>query len=429
MSDPVRHDDTYMTTPWVELRSGGTSELARYDIRAEDPHTIIDAEDFGDVAEWLDAHHLEYAGPLPFAGGLIGMLEYGWPQPKVWLMAPQKITIWDRVESCAWHIRTCYGATCRVEIEAIQYGPHPRPGLKLAGAGSSGNPESTGCRIEPGMTNSLSWTPALSKQDYVTQVARILHYIREGDIYQANFAQTFTTPFNGDVYAFWQQLLRQNPAAFFAYINRPDQEILCTSPELLLRQRGNYVESRPIKGTRPRGRTAEEDAAQCAELLASEKEGAELNMIVDLVRNDLHHSCVTGSVTVRQHRVIEAYQNVFHQISVVSGELPSEKTNIAALAALFPGGSITGCPKVRAMEIIADTERRPRGIYTGSIGYASLHGTQDWNIAIRTATVQDGTMSLSVGGGIVADSIPEEEYAEILHKAATFFSKKKGGTV
>lgn len=407
-----------MTTPWVELRSGGTSELARYDIRAEDPHTIIGAQGFGDVAEWLDAHHLEYAGPLPFAGGLIGMLEYGWPQPKVWLLAPQKITIWDRVESCAWQIRVRYGRKCRVEIEEIEHDRHARAG---------GNPERSGCRLKAGMPD--SWTPTISKQEYLSQVARILHHIREGDIYQANFAQTFTAPFSGDAYAFWLQLLRQNPAAFFAYINRPDQKILCTSPELLLRQRGNVVESRPIKGTRPRGRTAEEDAAKRAELLASAKEGAELNMIVDLVRNDLHHSCVTGSVTVRQHRVIEAYQNVFHQISVVSGELPSEKTNIAALAALFPGGSVTGCPKIRAMEIIADTERRPRGIYTGSIGYASLHGTQDWNIAIRTATVQEGTMSLSVGGGIVADSIPEEEYAETLHKAATFFSKKKGDTV
>jgi para-aminobenzoate synthetase component 1 len=273
-----------------------------------------------------------------------------------------------------------------------------------------------------GNERGLIWTPALSKQDYITQVQRILHHIHEGDIYQANFAQTFTAPFTGDSYGFWRHLLRQNPAPFFAYIQRPEVQILSTSPELLLRQRGTHVESRPIKGTRPRGCTTEEDAAMCSELLASEKEGAELNMIVDLVRNDLHRSCVTGSVAVRQHRVIESYTNVFHQISVITGKLALPQTNIAALEALFPGGSITGCPKIRAMEIIADTEQRPRGIYTGSIGYASLHGTQDWNIAIRTAIVQNETMSLSVGGGIVADSNPKQEYKETLHKAATFFA-------
>lgn len=392
-----------MTTPWVELRSGGTSEMARYDIRAEDPHTIIDAQGFGDASRWLAGHRLDYAGPLPFVGGLIGMVDYGWPHPSVWLMAPQKITIWDRHEQRAWQIRTRYGEACRVEVEE---GPVNFPLTPTLSQGERG----------------MCWTPTISKHDYLTQVERILHHIREGDIYQANFAQTFSTPFSGDPYAFWQYLLRQNPASFFAYIQRPNLQVISTSPELLLRQRGTYVESRPIKGTRPRGRTENEDAALRAELLASEKEGAELNMIVDLVRNDLHRSCVTGSVTVAQHRVIEAYQNVFHQISVVTGQLPTPETTIAALAALFPGGSITGCPKIRAMEIISETEKKSRGIYTGSIGYASLHGTQDWNIAIRTATVQNGTMSLSVGGGIVADSNPEQEYEETLAKAKTFFN-------
>ncbi len=400
-----------MTTPYVDLKSGGSSELARYDIRAEDPHTIIDANGFDDVTQWMDRHALTYDGPLPFVGGLIGMIEYGYPDPQMWLMAPQKITIWDWVEEKAWQVRVRYGVECAVEIEEVGYSRHSREG---------GNPESAGCRIKSGMTNSLTWTPTISKEEYVTQVNRILHHINEGDIYQANFAQTFTAPFSGDAYAFWLYLLRQNPASFFAYIQRPDRQILSTSPELLLRQRGAYVESRPIKGTRPRGLTASEDVAMRTELLASEKEGAELAMIVDLVRNDLHRSCVTGSVEVPQHRVIEAYQNVFHQISVVTGQLPSAKTSIETLRHLFPGGSITGCPKIRAMEIIAETEQRPRGVYTGSIGYVSLHGTQDWNIAIRTATVMAGTMSLSVGGGIVADSDPEKEYEETLHKAATF---------
>ncbi len=406
-------------TPWILLKSGEDHPLSRYDILAEDPHIIIDTEGFEDVSRWLSVHHLEYAGPLPFAGGLIGTLEYGWPHPRVWLMAPQKITITDHAEEKAWQVRTHYGAACRVEVEEVD----PPPLTVRGGGGELSSEPHCHSPSQPPLRireSYLNWTPTISKQEYITQVQHILHHIHEGDIYQANFAQVFSTPFEGDAYAFWCHLLRQNPAPFFVYIRRPDMQILSTSPELLLRQRGTHVESRPIKGTRPRGRTAEEDAAMRAELLASEKEGAELAMIVDLVRNDLHRGCVMGSVDVRQHRVIEAYQNVFHQISVVTGQLPSPRTDIHALRHLFPGGSVTGCPKIRAMEVIAETEQRPRGIYTGSIGYASLHGTQNWNIAIRTATVQNGTMSLSVGGGIVADSDPEKEYEETLHKAATF---------
>lgn len=413
----------------VYLKSGGNSALSRYDILAEEPHTIIDAHGFSEIAQWLNAHTLSYDGQLPFVGGLIGSLDYGWPKPRAWLIAPQKITIWDHVAQRACVVRIQYAARCSVEVRDIAYhrcGSCHRGAVSLArmeyGSYRGIGYQSSARRQPLGATHTpLKWTPAISQQDYLSCIQKILQHIRDGNIYQANFAQTFTAPFAGDSYTFWENLFVRNPAAFFAYIDTGTQQILSTSPELLLRQRGTHVESRPIKGTRPRGRTESEDARLRAELLASEKEGAELAMIVDLVRNDLHRSCVTGSVQVRHHRVIEAYQNVFHQISVVTGQLASPQTNIATLQHLFPGGSITGCPKIRAMEIIEELEGRPRGIYTGSIGYASLHGTQDWNIAIRTATVQDGIMSLSVGGGIVADSDPEQEYEETLHKAATFF--------
>lgn len=384
----------------VTLKSGGNHTLARYDILAEDPHTVVDTQGFAEVSAWLVQHSLHYEGPLPFVGGLMGTIDYGWPKPRAWLMAPQKITIWDRVEERVWEVRVRYGAECQVAVEEIT------PPLR---------------RKVPG-GEELIWTPTISKQDYIARVQKILRHIHDGDIYQANFAQTFTAPFAGDAHAFWEILFRRNPAAFFAYIDTGTQQILSTSPELLLRQRGTHVESRPIKGTRPRRKTPADDAQLKEELLCSPKEGAELAMIVDLVRNDLHRACTTGSVAVAEHRMVEAYTNVFHQISVVTGKLPSAETSIAALEALFPGGSITGCPKIRAMEIIAETEERPRGIYTGSIGYASLHGTQDWNIAIRTAVIKEGIMSLSVGGGIVADSDPEKEYDETLQKAQTFFT-------
>jgi para-aminobenzoate synthetase component 1 len=361
------------SAPWVYLKSAGDSPLANYDIIASDPVEIFRGHRAWDALEdKLRALPPAPLTHLPFVDGYIGYITY---EGEMWLMRPGKIDVTHRKE--------------------------PSPATQ---------------------TEPLCWTPHLSRDEYCRKIEKILHHIREGDIYQANFAQTFSAPLSGDPFAFWQHLTQKNPAAFFAYIDDGEQQILCTSPERLLKQWGRDVESRPIKGTCPRGKTPEDDARLREALLTSPKEAAELAMIVDLVRNDLHQSCVTGSVTVAAHRVIEKYTNVFHQVSVVTGQLPTSATTISALKHLFPGGSITGCPKIRAMEIIRELEGTPRGIYTGSIGYASTHGTQDWNIAIRTAVVKNGRIYLSVGGGIVADSDPEKEYEETLHKAASFFS-------
>jgi len=191
--------------------------------------------------------------------------------------------------------------------------------------------------------------------------------------------------------------------------------------ERFLYRRGPTIETRPIKGTRPRGKSAEEDERLRLELQSSPKDDAELSMIVDLLRNDLGRICRPRSIRVAEHKRLETYQNVHHLISIVTGELRDDVTYGKILTATFPGGSITGCPKVRAMEIIDELEPHVRHVYTGSIGYLGWHGNMDLNIAIRTALVHQKWCYFSVGGGIVYDSNEEDEYQETLHKARTLF--------
>jgi para-aminobenzoate synthetase component I len=213
-----------------------------------------------------------------------------------------------------------------------------------------------------------------------------------------------------------------NPAPFYAYINAKDHQVISTSPERFILRNQDRIETRPIKGTRPRGKTPEEDERLQKELFNSRKDDAELSMIVDLLRNDIGKVCVGGSVRVKEHKRLEAYRNVYHLVSVVEGELDEKYDSVDVVRATFPGGSITGCPKIRSMEIIDEMEMHTRHIYTGSIGYISFHGTMDLSIAIRTATVHNGKMTFSVGGGIVYDSDPEDEFDETLHKGQTLMS-------
>ena len=232
-------------------------------------------------------------------------------------------------------------------------------------------------------------------------------------------SQRFEARFNGDAFELFSRTYHANPAAFFAFIQAGDHQIVSTSPERFLRRTGSHVETCPIKGTRPRSTNMETDRAHRDELQTSPKDDAELSMIVDLLRNDLGKVSVPGSVKVTEHKRVEAYKNVYHLVSTIKGELEHRHTSMALLRATFPGGSITGCPKIRAMEIIDELEPFRRHVYTGSIGYVSFHDTMDLSIAIRTATVTRGRLVFSVGGGIVYDSEPESEYEETLHKGRT----------
>ncbi|WP_419659756.1 aminodeoxychorismate synthase component I [Desulfosarcina variabilis] len=265
-----------------------------------------------------------------------------------------------------------------------------------------------------------------SKSEYEAAVQRIREYIAAGDVYQVNFSQRFEMGFNGDAFSLFRSLYQMNPAPFFAFVNAGDHQIVSTSPERFLMQRGRQVETRPIKGTRPRGKTPDADRAMQAELSGSPKDDAELSMIVDLLRNDIGRACTGGSVTVTEHKRLEAYQNVYHLVSVVDGILADGNNSVDLIRATFPGGSITGCPKIRSMEIIDELESHRRHVYTGSIGYIGFHDTMDLSIAIRTATIVGDRLLFSVGGGIVYDSDPADEFAETLHKGETLMRVFQG---
>ncbi|MGD9279212.1 MAG: aminodeoxychorismate synthase component I, partial [Desulfobacterales bacterium] len=261
---------------------------------------------------------------------------------------------------------------------------------------------------------------------YMNAIKKIKEYIAAGDIYQVNMSQRFEMDVQGDTFSLFKTLYHKNPAPFFAYIHAGNHHIVSTSPERFLLQTGQHVETRPIKGTRPRGKTPVEDKKLRRELKQSKKDDAELSMIVDLLRNDIGKVCRVGSVRVMKHKRLEAYQNVYHLVSIVEGRLDQGRDSVDLLKATFPGGSITGCPKIRTMEIIDELEPDRRHIYTGSIGYISFHDTMDLSIAIRTATIYDGQIVFSVGGGIVYDSDPLDEYEETLHKGRTLMEVFKG---
>jgi para-aminobenzoate synthetase component 1 len=277
-------------------------------------------------------------------------------------------------------------------------------------------------------TDEPSLESTFSRDGYKGAVSMIREYIRSGHVYQVNLSQRFRLGARGDGFSAFRELFAANPAPFHAYIQAGDHQILSTSPERFLARRGEEVESRPIKGTRPRGETPRQDQHNAEELLASGKDAAELSMIVDLVRNDLGKVCAPGSIEVSRHKQLESYANVHHLVSVVRGRLAPHASSTELIRAAFPGGSITGCPKVRAMEIIDELEPRCRHVYTGSIGYLGFTPCLDLSIAIRTVTLLRDDALYSVGGGVVLDSDPDAEYEETLDKGRTLKERLAPGT-
>ena len=263
-----------------------------------------------------------------------------------------------------------------------------------------------------------NWSSNFTRTEYEAAVARTIEYILAGDIFQANISQCFQAaiPEGFDGLAFYKRLRGSNPASFSAFLDYGDVQVVSSSPERLLSFDGTTVEARPIKGTRRRDADAARDAALVAELVSSRKDRAENVMIVDLLRNDLSRVCAPGTVRVPVLCGLETYASVHHLTSVVTGELKHDKTVGDLVVATFPGGSITGAPKIRAMEVIAEIEKAPRGVYCGSIGYFGFNGRVDLSIAIRTAMFSGGVARFQGGGGITARSEPATEYEETLTK-------------
>ncbi len=350
---------------------------------------------------------------LPFAGGLIGYLSYDFGRHLEHMphLATDDLHLPDaRLGLYAWALVTDHQA----QASQLVFHPTLAEGeqQRLIALFSAAIPDTPATfKLQGPMA------PDLTALAYQQAIARIHAYIQAGDCYQVNFAQRFRAPCSGDPWVAYCALREACPTPFSGFQSLPDDgAVLSLSPERFVRISERQVETRPIKGTRPRGLTPEEDAANAAELLASPKDRAENLMIVDLLRNDLGRTCRTGSVKVPELFSLESYPNVHHLVSSVTGELAEDKDALDLLAGSFPGGSITGAPKIRAMQIIDELEPTRRGLYCGSLVYLDVRGEMDSSIAIRSLLVKDGQVCCWGGGGIVADSQWEAEYQESLTK-------------
>ena len=293
-------------------------------------------------------------------------------------------------------------------------GRNPESFGALAGAAERPRKPGRGKKNKSGRAGVAS---NFSRRGYIRAVKAIKDYIAAGDAYQVNLSQRFECRMRGSAYSLYADLRETNPSPFGGYFDFGSFQLASSSPERFLKISGNAVETRPIKGTRPRGKTPKDDAALGRELLKSAKDAAEHVMIVDLERNDLGRVCRFGSVRVTEDRALEKYAAVQHLVSTVRGTLKRGTRFTDCVRACFPGGSITGAPKIRSMEIIDELEPNARSVYTGSMGYADFGGGADMNIAIRTFICKGGRAYFSAGGGIVADSDPGSEYEETLDKA------------
>lgn len=295
---------------------------------------------------------------------------------------------------------------------------------RLCASSGQGNNVSAGIAAEKSSDWIGRFSSNFTKADYLEAIRRVQDYIAAGDIYQANLAQRFSSDFSGDPWQLYSVLRQINPSPFGCYVDFDNLNLASVSPErlLCLDSVSRQVETRPIKGTRPRGKNKEEDGLLRLELEASEKDRAENVMIVDMERNDLGRVCEYGSVHVPELWAIEAHPNVYQMVLTVRGKLRRESNPVDLLSATFPGGSITGAPKVRAMEVIEEIEGLRRGIYTGSVGYIDFCGNVDLNIVIRSIVLSQQRAHFHGGGGILAYSDPEAEYEETLQKVAVLGS-------
>ena len=267
----------------------------------------------------------------------------------------------------------------------------------------------------------ISPTLGTTEAEFSTRVKKAKDYILSGDVFQVVLGQRLSAPMPASPFAFYRALRRMNPSPFLYFLDFDDHSIVGSSPEILVRSREGIVTVRPIAGTRPRGKTAAEDIFNEQDLLADPKECAEHLMLLDLGRNDVGRVAKGGTVKVTEHFTIERYSHVMHIVSNVEGELSDNHDAISALFAGFPAGTVSGAPKVRAMEIIDELENEKRGIYAGAVGYISVEGEMDTAIALRTAIIKNGVLHVRAGAGIVLDSVPKMEFEETLHKSAALF--------
>jgi para-aminobenzoate synthetase component 1 len=422
----------------------------RYSFIAADPFLILTSKDgrisagdqtftgdpFAAVAKLLARFPLDRSPGLPpFQGGAAGCLGYDLCHHLERLPLPERddmqfpdlalgfydtIAAFDLLAERAWVLSSGYPETSpearltrrRIRLEEF--------------SGRLGR--ATPLNPMPVTSGEVVIRSNFTRPAYEAAVRRVIDYILAGDIFQANLAQRFSAelPENLSTFDLYRRLREHNAAPFAAYLDFGDVVVASASPERFLKLEDGLVETRPIKGTRPRGATPENDAANARELLASEKDRAENVMIVDLLRNDLSRVCRDHSVLTPEICTLESFATVHHLVSTATGRLKPDMGPVDLLRATFPGGSITGAPKIRAMEIIAELEPTRRGPYCGAIGYIGFDGMMDLNIAIRTYAIEGRTVTFQAGGGIVADSDPAAEYEETIAKARALIGALRG---
>ncbi|SCA58166.1 Aminodeoxychorismate synthase component 1 [Candidatus Terasakiella magnetica] len=419
--DPAKLFAPHANTPFAVFldSSRNDSEQGRYSYIGLDPiKTFTSSKNiFSQLKKALSDFTFEsHEGLAPFQGGLMGYFGYEllhqiedlprkdkdhFATPDVALGLYDCVAAFDHHEGKAW-VFSLSGLKRAQELVERLTQPQLEPPLKGV------------C---------LNWSSDFTKESYVASVQKVIDYIHAGDIFQANLTQRFSAdlPEGFAPYALYQKLRAINPAPFAAYLNFEGFSLASSSPERFLQTNGSHVETCPIKGTRPRSLEAKADQANAHELRNSEKDRAENTMIVDLLRNDISKVCKPHSVDVPELCEVHSFASVHHLVSTVTGELQEGFDSIDLLKASFPGGSITGAPKVRAMEIISELEPCARGPYCGAIGYIGGDGTMDTNIVIRTLVFKGGQVCAQVGGGIVSDSQPNAEYQETLDKAQALF--------
>jgi len=405
--------DIMAARPFITLSTRG-EQTAIHDrqgfrVSVEDPFTIL--------KQSLQPYS-SIKATLPFEGGAIGYFGYDLARrleslptlavdaedmPQMMIGVYDWALVVDHREKQAWLVS--HGVDAHTEAAW--------PGLCALFADEHRGNASTAFAISSNVISNMDLG------DYQAAFDKIKRYIVDGDCYQVNLAQRFSAQASGDAWAAYQHLREISPAPFMAYMSFPELQVLSGSPERFLQVKGDHVETRPIKGTRPRSTDIAEDSQNATDLKASLKDRAENLMIVDLLRNDISKTCATGSVRADRLFALESFANVHHLVSTVTGKLATGMTSIDLLKGCFPGGSITGAPKLRSMEIIEELEPHRRGLYCGAIGYIGFDGNMDTNIAIRTAVYSNNEIRFWAGGGIVADSEMQKEYRETWDKASS----------
>jgi anthranilate synthase component 1 len=427
-----------LATDWPEqypvlLDSAAHGPLARYSMLMCEPGAALmrDAEGritargfapgpagfIDNLDAWLrrEATSRDEAKPLPFMGGWFVYLSYELAQEvEPVLRLPPAAGPYSAFALRIEHLAVHEHASGRTFVVSQNGEPAAHSRLIAAlcqAATAAATPEEDNPHVD-------RWVEE-APEKHLERVRRTKEYIAAGDIYQANISRPWRLRLRSgsDPRAVYAALRRSNPAPFAASVRFGGMTILSSSPERLLKVEGREISTRPIAGTRPRGEDRDQDARVTAELVSHPKERAEHVMLIDLERNDLGRVCEAGSVKVDEYMVTETYAHVHHIVSNVRGRLRADATAVDALRALFPGGTITGCPKVRCMQIIAELEGEGRGAYTGSLGWLGNDGDADFNILIRTLTLRGDQIELRAGGGIVADSVPEREIEETRAKA------------